>query len=158
VDETDIASISKGQRVEVQLDSYPDRVLSGVVDHVAYEAELVENVTVYKIDVLPENPPEFLRSGMTATLTFVVKKTNDVLLLPAEACASGIVLMPGEPPVKTDVETGMEDGKMVEIVAGLKDGDTVLVEDNQMAATGVKKKGNPLLPWNRMPTRRPPRH
>ena len=159
VDETDIASIATQQQVEIVLDAYPEHMLSGVVDHVAYEAEEVENVTVYKIDVLPHDPPDFLRSGMTASLTFIAAEKKDVLLLPIDTIKDGQVLVPNPagPPASQAVETGIEDGKLVEVKSGLKEGDRVVVEETSPIVTGNDKKGNPLLPWNRMPRRPPPR-
>lgn len=153
VDETDIARISKDQEVEIQLDAYPDRILAGVVDHVAYEAETVENVTIYKIDVLPRDPPEFLRSGMTASLTFVVESKKNVLLLPTEAFKDNKVLVTGA--VEKEIETGLDDGKQLEVVSGLSDGDIVLVAgDSQLAADTNNPKTNPLMPFNRWSSRR----
>ncbi len=157
VDETDIARIRNGQSVEIQLDAYPDHTIEGAVDHVAYEAETVDNVTIYQIDVLPHDPPGFLRSGMTASLTFIVEQKKNVLLLEADAIKDQTVLRPGHPPKTQEVKTGIEDGKQIEIVSGLSEGDVVLVED-ATAANPAAQKGNPLNPWSKMPTRRGPRH
>jgi macrolide-specific efflux system membrane fusion protein len=88
VDETDIAKVKIGQRVKVTLDAYPDQPTDAVVDHVAYEARTVSNVTIYDVDVLPEKVPAFMRSGMTANVQFQVEAHRGVLLLPLEAVQS----------------------------------------------------------------------
>ncbi|MBI2441735.1 MAG: efflux RND transporter periplasmic adaptor subunit, partial [Lentisphaerae bacterium] len=49
VDETDIGRIALLQAAEITLDAYPQNVISGHVDHIAYEAKLVNNVTTYMV-------------------------------------------------------------------------------------------------------------
>lgn len=161
VDETDIARIQKDQSSEIKLDAYQDVAIPGHVTHIAYEAETVNNVTTYEIDIMPENPPAFLRSGMTANVTFIAATTNDVLVLPAEAVVQRgdaatvkrYGTTPGAEPREVTIRTGMTDGKHVEVLDGLKEGDTVLVPELTAAADNPGK-GNPLVPFRGMGRRR----
>ena len=84
VDETDIAEIHLKQRAEIVLDAYPDRAIPARVDQIAYEAKTVNNVTTYIVDVLPDKTPSFMRSGMTANVTFLTADKKGVLLVPAQ--------------------------------------------------------------------------
>ncbi|MGH7818149.1 MAG: efflux RND transporter periplasmic adaptor subunit [Candidatus Binatia bacterium] len=134
VDETDIGRVALRQEAVVSLDAYPAEKIPAGVDHIAYEAVTVSNVTVYEVDVLPERVPEFMRSGMTANVTFVVAERADALVLPAEAVQregeSAFVLAPApghREPERRQVEVGLTDGKSVEILAGLGERDTALV-------------------------------
>lgn len=149
VDETDMARIALQQRAEVRLDAYPEQALPARVEHIAFESKVVNNVTIYNIDVLPENPPPFARSGMSAAVSFIMQETNNVLVLPMEAVqdASGAaqVRLPGHPPVTRTVQRGLDDGRLVEITAGLAEGDRVLVPDLQLGAS-TERKSSPLTP------------
>lgn len=80
-----MAQVRLGQEVGIVLDAFPGRGSPAVVEHIAFEAKTVSNVTIYEVDVLPVRVPPFMRSGMTANLTFRVEKKTDVLLLPAAA-------------------------------------------------------------------------
>jgi macrolide-specific efflux system membrane fusion protein len=133
VDETDIAKIKLKQSADIILDAYPDQKISAIVDQIAYEAKTVNNVTTYVVDVLPEKAPEFMRSGMTANVSFHQDSKKDVLLVAAEA----ITLSSGKPkvlvknegedkPVEVEIETGLTDGKRTEVISGLKEGDNVV--------------------------------
>lgn len=163
VDETDISQIRENQKAEVILDSYPDNPLAAKVAHVAYEATSEENVTTYDVDILPNRIPDFLRSGMTASVTFFGAETNAVLVVPTEAVKGDrvkrYVLVPGkteaQPPIEKPIVTGLEDGKQVEVREGFEEGATILVEDvaAAMAAEG-RKATNPLNPFGRMSRRR----
>lgn len=158
VDETDMAQIRLGQRVRIVLDAFADNPLSARVEHIAFEAKTVSNVTIYEVDVLPDEPPAYLRSGMTANLTFHVDEKKGVLLLPAVAVKTGAtpsVLTPGpkgKPQTRT-VETGLSNGKMVEIRSGLVEGDVVVVDDG-LPPSAAKVKTSPLSPVMRRPGRR----
>lgn len=151
VDETDIARVRPGQEAVIRLDAYSREPLRGRVGHIAYEARTVNNVTLYDVDVLPEAVPAFMRSGMSASVDFVHQRREGVLLLPLQAVqgrrGEAQVLVPGPQgaarPLTKAVRTGLDNGEMVEIRAGLEEGDTVLV-----AAAGLPRAqaaaGSPL--------------
>jgi macrolide-specific efflux system membrane fusion protein len=156
VDETDIASIAVGQAATGDLDAFPDAGIPARVDHVAYEAKTVNNVTMYEVDVLPEDPPAFMRSGMTAMVTFTVAEKPGALVVPAEAVhretADASVLVPGsqpwERPTPTRVVIGLTDGKWTEIVSGLTEGETVLAPSlGQAIRSSSNGRRNPFSPF-----------
>ena len=76
VDETDIAAVKVGQRANINLDAYSQDSFPAIVDKIAYDAQTVNNVTTYTVDVLPEQAPDYMRSGMTASVTFIVDEKN----------------------------------------------------------------------------------
>jgi len=82
VDETDLRNISLGQQAVIVLDAYADRLIDGRVNHIAYESEVVNNVNVYEVDVLPLSIPSFFRAGMSATINFILSQKNNVMMLP----------------------------------------------------------------------------
>jgi membrane fusion protein, macrolide-specific efflux system len=150
VDETDIGSIYTGQRVNVRLDAYPDATFDGSVTRIAYDSKMVSNVTMYEVDVTPSDMPDFARSGMTATLTFLVKEHVDVPAVPTAALeyqrGNAFVRLPakngGEPEARP-VKTGLSENSFTEIVSGLEAGDEVLIPQI------VRKKesgNNPFMP------------
>ena len=66
VDETDLAQVKLGQRIGLILDAFPNNPLDGKVYHIGYDAKTVNNVTTYEVDVIPDEAPTFMKSGMTA--------------------------------------------------------------------------------------------
>src|SRR5262249_1972681 len=85
VDETDIARVKLGQSATVRLEAYPRENIVGKVDRISFESKIVNNVTIYEVDVLPDQVPDFMRSGMSAEVQFLVSKKEHVLLLPVIA-------------------------------------------------------------------------
>jgi macrolide-specific efflux system membrane fusion protein len=154
VDETDIAQVRLGQKAVVTIDAYADQPFEGKVSEIAYEAKTVNNVTTYEVDVLPVKAPAFLRSGMTATVVFHAAQRRGVLLVPAEAVRSregrAFVLVAGsgkEKPAERELVTGLSDGKRVEAVSGVTEGDRLLVA--RLKVEPARGATNPLSPFGR---------
>lgn len=153
VDETDIAFIKINQPAEIILDAYPDSPLKGKVVHLAYDATLTNNVTTYEVDILPIDPPDFIRSGMTSNVNVEVSRKEDVILIPIAALISQgeettVRIENGTKSSVIPVKTGKDDGKFVEILDGLSVGDVVLVKET--GKSGKKStSGSPLFPGGR---------
>jgi len=155
VDETDIGKVRLGEQVTVSLDAYPDTKIQGSVTRIGFESKTVNNVTIYEVRVLPNQVPEFMRSGMTANVTFYTDRKENVLLIPAEAIRqekgkpSVMLPNPTDPdhPIAREIQTGMSEGKNTEVLTGLVQGETILVP------TVAKGKGksaggtNPFSPF-----------
>jgi len=133
VDETDMGKLKPGQKAKIVLDAYPEKKIQGEIEHIAYESQIVNNVTIYQVDILPEKTLGIFRSGMSANVDVTISKKENALLLPVTAIkerkGKKFVLVKTESgePENREVQTGIEDGKNVEIVSGVEESDLVLV-------------------------------
>jgi len=136
VDETDIGLVQIGDQVSITFDAFPSRRFTGQVLEVPLQGNLVQNVLTYDVPVSLEGTDlSGLRPGMTANLTVVVGRRQDVLLVPALAVQIGengyVVLVqdtPEGPAVETPVQVGLSDGTYVEVVSGLIEGDQIVAQ------------------------------
>jgi membrane fusion protein, macrolide-specific efflux system len=151
VDETDIGKIQLNQSTSITLDAYPDSKIDAVVDHMYYESKTVNNVTVYEVDLRPSSVPPFFRSGMNATVDFIVQRKENILLLPVSAIHKQEdesfvwINKEGKKPIKREVQTGMTDDKNIEIVSGLKEEDEVILKTKKFSLNKSKGGGNPFM-------------
>jgi macrolide-specific efflux system membrane fusion protein len=153
VDETDIAQIKLKQKAKISLDAYPKQSIDADVDQIAYDSKTVNNVTTYIVDVLPENPPLYMRSGMTANVTFEITRKDNILVVPAESIKTDdnktyVLLANNEDkksPTLTEVVLGITDGKKTEIVSGLNETDKILVQEFKLQE-GKSGSGSPFSP------------
>lgn len=149
VDETDLAQIKNRQKARITLDAYPDEPMNGVVHKISYESKVTNNVTVYVVDILPDKTPSYMRSGMTANITFMIEARENVVLAPSETVIQRgndrhVLMKDAEgKPAPHPVKVGLSDGKNTEIVEGLKEGDIVLSAKPQTSAN--KDESNPLF-------------
>lgn len=153
-DETDIGRVKVGQRATIVLDAYPDNPIQGIVDHIAYESTLVNNVTIYDVDIVPQEIPDFFRSGMSANVEAVEDERKGVLLIPLEAIIeegnqvfTTIKKASGKGAQRAEIKIGMKGKDSVEVVSGLSGSDRVIVKTTSFS---LKKNGstgtNPFMP------------
>ena len=135
VDETDLSQIRVGQKANVTLDAYLDKDLAAKVEQVAFEAKTVNNVTTYLIDVLPDEKIDFLRSGMTANVTFFGETKENILVIENQFIKydSGKSLTQVKvngKPEEREIKLGITDGRKTEVLSGLEEGNTVMLTIN----------------------------
>ena len=156
VDETDIGKVKLGQSAVIVLDAYPDNDIKAEVEHIYYESETVNNVTIYKVDLIPQIVPLFFRSGMNATINFIENSKDDAILLPSDAIlrdkeGSYVLLKEtqGKLPVKRAIQIGISDDKNTEVISGIGLNDTVIVKEEKYSLPQTTTTTNPFMPSRR---------
>ncbi len=147
VDETDIGSVAVGQQAVISLDAYPDVKVKGLVDHISFESTVVNNVTIYNVDIVPVEVPDVFRSGMSANIQIISARRENVLQVPLAAVKTrngkAFVLVKNDSPRgfgPRPVKLGISDYQNAEIVSGLTAADVVVVVKGN-AAAGGKESG-----------------
>ena len=79
VDEADIGQIKEDQQVTFTVDAYPDVQFHGRVWQVRLAPITVQNVVTYTVVIEVPNPDLKLRPGMTATVSILIDKRENVL-------------------------------------------------------------------------------
>lgn len=85
VDEADVGKINMGQAASFTVDAYPDKNFPAKISEIRYAPQTVNGVVTYETILLVNNADLLLRPGMTATAEVVVKKLQNVLLVPSAA-------------------------------------------------------------------------
>lgn len=153
VDETDIGKLKEGQKAIIGLDAYPKIKIDAQVDHISYESQIVNNVTIYKVDVLPQEIPDVFRSGMSANVEVIVKEIDDALIIPADAVVhekKGTFVRVKDPAgdgmKMVQIQTGLESEGDVQVVSGITTNDTIYVSERSYIVPKKKNGGTPFLP------------
>jgi HlyD family secretion protein len=85
VDEADIGSVKKGQKVTFTVDAFQNETFTGKVQEVRLSPTTTSNVVTYKVVINAKNPKLKLLPGMTATCTIVTKEVKNALTIPVKA-------------------------------------------------------------------------
>jgi len=155
VDETDIDDISKNMKAIITLDAYPDTKINASVEHMYYESETVNNVTIYHVDLVLQEVPHFYRSGMNASVDFVLKDKKDILVIPVDAVYKNgenycLVKQPnGKDPVKTRVELGITDDKNIEVISGVSQKDCLIIKSKKYSLPKSSSGSNTFMPFGK---------
>ncbi|MBR2524888.1 efflux RND transporter periplasmic adaptor subunit [bacterium] len=145
VSEADIGKIKEGQEVDYTLDGYPDEVFKGIVSQVRISPTTVSNVVTYTVVVSVDNDELILKPGMTANVSIITQKKENVLCVPSIALKyapvtkgeikryenQGVWVLKGRKPERVEVTTGGSDDTYTEITSGdIKEGDNVITGTN----------------------------
>ncbi len=136
VDETDIGKVKVGQKAVFTVDTYPNKDFGGVVSAIYPKAIIQENVVNYDVVIDIGSPfKNLLRPDMTASVTIYQAVRQNVLMIPRKAIIREgshkfvLLKLPNGRSQKKAIETGVRSGRNIEIVSGIHEGDTVVIEN-----------------------------
>ena len=87
VSESDIGNVRDGQAGDFSVDAFPGRMFEGSVGQVRQAPITVQNVVTYDVVVTVENPELMLKPGMTANVTIITARRDNVLRVPIAGAA-----------------------------------------------------------------------
>jgi HlyD family secretion protein len=85
VAEADVGTVEEGQEVEFTVDAFPERTFVGKVTQVRNAPLTVQNVVTYDTIIEVNNADLKLKPGMTANVSIIVQRRENVLRLPNAA-------------------------------------------------------------------------
>ncbi|MEE8449901.1 MAG: efflux RND transporter periplasmic adaptor subunit [Thermodesulfobacteriota bacterium] len=84
-DEADVGSINLGQQASFTVDAFPEEEFKGGVTEIRLAPLISQNVVTYSTLVTADNPELKLKPGMTASVSILVDRKEDVLRIPNAA-------------------------------------------------------------------------
>jgi HlyD family secretion protein len=137
VDEADIAHVYMGQPARIKVESFRDRTFAGKVTKISPMGVEKDNVTTFEVRVSINNPGGELKALMTANAEILLDEHKGVLTVPENAVMydnqkNASVQIPDkgqkEGVRKVGVTVGLSNGSVTEIATGLKEGDSVVLQ------------------------------
>lgn len=151
VDETDIGTLKVGQTAEVNVDAFPNHPLPGRVVKVASDTTGNATVVSYNITVAIDRVDVALKPKMTAKVKVDTGTVKRALVVPLDAVKTwkdnDVVYIPGADKGKPGrfkdvvVKTGASDDKVIQIVSGVKEGDTVVLTSRRLDEQRQSEQG-----------------
>ena len=138
--EAQIGQVAAGQPVRIGIDAYPNQEFTGAIKAIAPAIDPRTRSVALRVEVV--DPGFKLKSGMFAQLAVASPSRRGTLLVPREA----VVNRSGEQNVfqvidgrarRQPVQTGANDGRSTEILAGLADGAEVVLSSFAQADGAV---------------------
>jgi len=137
VDESDIGKVYLGQAARIKVESFKDKTFLGKVTKIAPLGVEKDNVTTFEVRVSIDNPGGELKTNMTANAEILLEEHKNVLTVPEQAVLydkdrNASVEVP-DPKTKNgrrkvEIKAGISNGTKTEVLAGLKPGDTVILQ------------------------------
>jgi HlyD family secretion protein len=137
VDEADIGKVYLGQPARIVVESFKDKKFSGKVTKISPLGVEKDNVTTFEVRVSIHNPSGELKANMSANAEIILEEKKNVLLVPEAAViydkqrkTSLEVPDPANEKGRRQVaaKLGISNGVKTELIAGLKEGDKVILQ------------------------------
>lgn len=130
VNEVDIRKVKPKQQVNIGLDAFPEKKLTGIVSRVANVGQQRPNsdAKVFEVIILVNESDPLLRPAMTTSNAIIAEKLDNVLYVPLEAVHvenDSINYVHMNNGTKQEVKLGMSNTNEVVIEMGLEEGDRV---------------------------------
>lgn len=137
VDQADIGKVYLGQKARIVVESFKEKRFEGEVTKISPLGLEKENVTTFEVRVSIRNPGGQLKANMSANAEILLQEKKNVLLVPENAVIynrerKASVEVPD--PIaekgrkKAPVELGISNGVKTELVAGLPEGQKVILQ------------------------------
>lgn len=132
--EKDMTDITLGSLANITFTAYPDEVFQGEVTEISDASTDSGGNVTYDVTATIQGDVSGLFQGMTGDITFVTEQSQNVLYVSRRAIItennkSYVKVKDDNGNIKRkEVTTGFSDGVSVEIVEGLSEGETVLIE------------------------------
>lgn len=139
VSEADIGKVEEGQDVTYTIDGYPDQNFKGKVTQVRLSPTTESNVVTYTVIVDVNNEDLKLKPGMTANVSIITDRSENVLCVPNMALKftpdingpkyknQGIWVLEKGKPKRIEIKTGANNDSNTEIISDKINEDTLVI-------------------------------
>lgn len=133
--ENNIIKITVGQNARITFDAIPSKEYSGKILSIDPAEKEINGTTYYQTTIEVNETIDFLRSGMTANVWILTKESPNSLYVPISALFKNgdtwkVRVMNGKLVDEKDIVTGAKDRNgMIQILSGIIEGDTVILDD-----------------------------
>ena len=157
IDETDILSVSVGQKAEVTISSVSEDKYAGEITKIDRNGTSTNGVTTYTASIKIDKAKGML-AGMSASANIDITSVENTLIIPIDALKktsstayvyTSYASEKDELGGMTKVEAGISNSNYVEIKSGLKEGDTVYYKEKTTNTFNMPGRyGNNNFPGN----------
>jgi HlyD family secretion protein len=138
VDEIDVANLETGLPVEITVDALSNEVFTGFVERIGPAATVDQGAVSYPLEITLDPTDAPLRAGMSATAVIMVEEIAEQLLIPnwivridENTGQTYVFEQTPEGPQRVDVELGIRYEGSSQVLAGLQEGQTLVLVRSQ---------------------------
>ena len=144
ISENDVYKLKEGQHVKVGSSIFPDKKIDGVISYIAPQGDESHN---YPVEIVIKNANQ-LRAGTFVSVEFSQKSSQQALLIPRSALVESVrnpyvYTVENGKAKQRKIQVGRELGDNIEVLEGLKSGETVIttgqINISEGAAVNVTK-------------------
>jgi HlyD family secretion protein len=157
LNEVDITSVVMGQDVNLTFDAISKLSILGKVYEISPTGTVSSGVVTYDVKISFSDDDERVKSGMSVNIEIITAQKNDILVV-----SSGVVKTRNNSSYvevidefkniqRKEVEIGISDDTLVEIISGLKEGDIVVLRTGTVLPINNRSNATRTNPVGGMP-------
>lgn len=135
VDEADIIKVKLGQKAEVTLNAYGDKVFSGKVKEILPQVKTTSSgATTVTVKISLTNPEIRPTYGLNGQASIIISESPNALVIPQEALIGDneVLVKIDKRVIKKQVSLGIRSDTGVEVTSGLSENEEVVKNPEQM--------------------------
>lgn len=130
INQADVTRVRPGESVDIEIDSVPGLKMKGVVERIAPQATVKNNLKGFSARIALKDIDPRVRPGMTANIAIPVASAKDVLSIPLAAVFTEdgerfSYVKNGDSLERRPVQIGLTDYNFAEVTSGLSEGEIV---------------------------------
>ena len=137
----DVQKVKIGQRIKVTNYSLEDKVFFGRVNNILPVLD-PESRTV-EVEIILDNSDGLLKPGMFIRADIIIERKENVVRIPKYLILNRsdkdvVFTVDKQQAIMNEVETGLEDDEMIEILSGVEEGDRIVIRGYETLKNKVK--------------------
>jgi membrane fusion protein (multidrug efflux system) len=142
VPERSLPRLSLGQHANIKVETYPERQFEGRIKMISPTVDVSSGTVKVTIEV--RRPGRFLRPGMFGTVLIATETHDDAIVIPKKAVLRErdsdyvFVIQPDGSVARQEIEIGFAEEDRVEVLAGLKEEQSIVTVGQETLNTGYK--------------------
>ncbi|MFC1726625.1 efflux RND transporter periplasmic adaptor subunit [candidate division KSB1 bacterium] len=139
----DLEKVKIGQKVKVTNYSLEDKIFNGSVNNILPVLD-PESRTV-EVEIIMDNSESLLKPGMFIRADIITQRRDNVIKIPKYLILNRndkdvVFTVDKQQAIMNDIETGLEDEEMIEIISGIDEGARIVVRGYETLKNKVKVK------------------
>ena len=137
IPEASVTKIREGMPARIRVDALPDRLYQGHMAKIGLMPDTVRawlnpDLKVYNCEIYVDSVARELRPGMSCRVELIVEEYESAISVPVQCVVRvkdrpSVYVMASREPQPRDVETGLDNGRLVRIIRGLEPGEKILL-------------------------------
>ncbi|MFA6251084.1 MAG: HlyD family efflux transporter periplasmic adaptor subunit [Candidatus Paceibacterota bacterium] len=149
LNEVDIAKVELGQKTILTFDAIEDLSVEGVVSEIDSVGTVSSGVVTYNVKISFDSDDERIKTGMSTNIEITTESKENILVVPSSAikAKNGVsyveIFNPSSDlPIRKEIEIGISDDTLTEIISGLDEGDKVIIKTTTSGNSSTSTKSS----------------
>ena len=138
-----VNKIKEGQEAEISVPAVFDGYIKSTIGYISPTADPMNKL--YTVRLYLDNKEYGIRPGMTGSVRLSLDSVDEAIVIKSDAVLDKdgkkiVYIVENDMAVEKEVETGLDTGELIEIISGINQGDSVIIEGQHYVSDGARVK------------------